>query len=523
MKRFVLIITILFLLSSCPVEEERFPPLGKNDRVTEVNFYGHTQSIILRNLYRNNIFLVKINTSTAEVENIQTGGAYIPPQHLANKEAELNAIEELLIKGHPDASRIQANPPAIPNENTMPRSPSPLASSNAIGDKHNFWVESVFGSRDYVYREAILQAIGEYCKIWVMPNNDSNKTITQMQARTLAQKFDIIYPAATNILGYEFGGGPNGDNGRDGDPKIQILVYDIGEGCAVYFSSKDFYAQNSLDSDYRYSNMKTNYAEMFYINAETANKNPDFIYSTLIHEFQHLVNWNVKTVKYDIESDIWYNEMLSLMAEDTISSLIGISTSSTGHVQQEMSLFLANYALTGITEWNYDSLSYSHKYAYGAYLLRNYGGAALLKEIISNNLTNEASITAALNRAYSSEINFQYTLNRFAEALIYARPLPDGVMTFDKTVSNTINGITYTSYGFNIWDIKNPYPHAQYNLLSYFGGYGPLVISLEYWINMPRHSISLFSHESWLNITGDVLITLERPINPNIKYFLMIL
>jgi len=518
------VIVIWFLLSSCE-ERETVPvlPVSKNNtRVTEVNFYGPTQTITLRNLYKNNIFLVKVNTSAYIVEDNQTGGAY-PPTHLANKLPKLDAAEELRIIGHPAATRYHATPSFIQDNSYLLRGPSPLASSNSVGDKYDFWVETVFNNGNFIQREATLQAIGEYCKIWVIPNSDYSKTITRTQAETLVQKFDIVYSVETNLLGYEFGGGPSGSGGVDGDPKIHILVYDIGKDYGGYFWAKDYKTQSQLNAEGK--GWKTNNAEIFYIGAELMNKDPDFIYSSLIHEFQHMVNYNVKNIKNNITPEDWYNEMLSLMAEDVMSSLIGISTSSSGHIQQRIPLFLAGYFSIGITEWSeYDNtLSYSHKYAYGAYLLRNYGGAVILKEIMSNNLADEASITTALNKAYGSGINFQYTLKRFGEALLYTRPLPSGAMTFDKTVTNTINRITYISYGFNIWKIKNPSPSAVDNMHYYFDGYGPFIISHEYWADMPSYSIALFSHESWLNITGDVLIILERPGNSNIKFLLMVL
>jgi len=524
MRIFSFSILICILLSACDIDENpSYPILTNSTMVTEVNFTGSTQNVTLMDLYNNNIFLVKINTSAENVDMTLTGGA-VSPIPFANKLPELKINTISLITGHPGATLFQANPQFIPNNTILSRSPTYLASSNTVGDKYSFWVETVLNSNNFIQREAILQAIGEHCKVWVMPNTDYTKTITRTQAQTLAQKFDIIYPAATNLLGYEFGGGPDGIGGRDGDPKIHILVYDIGKEYGGYFHPKDYYTQEQLNISNNH-NLMTNNAEIFYIGAEQANENPDFTYSSLIHEFQHMINWNVKTIKKDLEADTWYNEMLSIMAEDVMSSLIGIATSSNGHVQQiRMPLFLACYFLTGITEWEQVplNLSYSYKYAYGAYLLRNYGGAAILKEIISNNFVNEASITAALGNAYNNNINFQYTLKRFGEALLYTRPLPDGVMSFDKTVSNTINGITYTINGFNIWNYKNINSDTIYDINYYFNSKGPFIISLDYWSKMPRHAIALFSHESWLNVTGNVLITLEKPADPNIKFIIMV-
>jgi len=535
MKKFSFCIIICILLTTCNDEPFNYPPLGDSDLVTEVDFYGPYRNITLRGLNKNDLFLVKVNTSTQFVDMTKTGGAD-DPHYFANIMAKFNEHSEPLIIGHPTATKYHSTPFYVPNNINLLRSPTSLSSSNTIGDNHDFWVESVLNNGDFIQREAILQAIGEHCKIWVVPNIDFKKTITRAQAQTLAQKFDIIYPAATNLIGYEFGGGTGGSGGRDSDPKIQILVYNIGGGTGGYFWAKDYQTQEQLNANANTSHLRTNNAEIFYICAEMVNTDMDSTYSTLIHEFQHMINWNNKRLKNYVTSKEWYDEMLSLMMEDVMSSLVGIAPSSRGHVQERIPDFLAYYFISGITEWledyyygdnednkrDYYLLLYSYKYAYGAYLLRNYGGAALLREIATNNLVNEASITAALNKAYDSSVNFQYTLKRFGEALVYTRPLPEGVMTFDKTVSNTINGVTYTSYGFNIWNMNNSYPSMDYNMHKYFNSKGPFVASLEYWSSMPRHSIALFTHESWLNLTGDVTITLVRPEDPNIRFILMI-
>ena len=534
MRKLIFGTIIFILLSTCKLIEGdlKLPPLEDNIHVTEVTFTENSKNLVLRNLYKNNVALVMVNTSSSKVDADQTFGEPLP---YANIPMRSNTATENRIIGHPVATRYHATPSIISDNRYLLRSPSSLAASNTIGDKHDFWVESVFQSGNFIQREAVLQAIGEHCKVWVIPNTDYSKTITRTQGETLAQKFDIIYPAETNLLGYEFGGGPNGSGGRDGDPKIQILVYDIGKYYGGYFWGKDYLTQPQLDAEGK--GRKTNNAEMFYIGAELTNTYPDFIYSSLIHEFQHMINFNIKKIKNNITYKEWYDEMLSMMAEDVISSKIGIGTSSSGHViQQRIQGVLYYYFLTGITEWLGDyfkegeaieeefdyNIFYSLKYAYGAYLLRNYGGAAILKEIISNNLVNEASITAALNKAYGSGFDFQYTLKRFGEAFIYSGPLPRGAMSFDKTVTSTINGTAYTSYGFDIWKIQNPYPSAEYNMHDYFKSYGPFICPLDYWADRPRHSVFLFSHENFMNMTGDILITLYRPKNPNIKYLLMV-
>jgi hypothetical protein len=282
-----------------------------------------------------------------------------------------------------------------------------LATSNDVGNTHTFWIDENIGvsnTNNYQQKQATLTATGTNSKIWVVDNS-----ITPTEAQTLAQKFDIIYPRATNILGYEYGGEPGGHKGADGDSKIQILVYDIGYGIGGYFAPWDTLTNEEIDAapvTAWYKVHKSNEAEIFYLDSTCVKEIPEFAYSTLVHELQHMINWNEKTIKNGIVSNVWYNEMLSMMTEDLLSSHIGIAPEDDGHVIQRIPWFLLSYEETPLTEWENNDVNYSQKYAYGAYLLRNYGGADILKEIMANNYADEASITAALNKLFGSEYNF---------------------------------------------------------------------------------------------------------------------
>jgi hypothetical protein len=368
-------------------------------------------------------------------------------------------------------------------------------------------VESSLNNGNWVQRTAKLEVQGQYANIWVV-----NNLIDYAKAKTLSDKFDKIYPAETNILGYEYGGGPGGNGGKDGDPKIQILVYDIGGNTLGYFWSKDFYDQLILNA----VGYKTNLAEIFYVNSSYANDRLDLICSTLAHELQHMINFNEKFVKKGKNSNAWYNEMLSMMTQDVIEGLIDITPSHQDHViKSRMPQFLKDYSGSSFTTW-YPSdasagINYGKGYAFGAYLLRNYGGAELLKAILANDAVDAASITAALKTITGGEISFEEALRRFGEAMIFSgAQKPAGVMTFDKTVESKINGYTYTAHGFDLWSMTRS-----------GGGLGPYISDLGA-KDMDGHSITVQQAPGWANKSGSLSITLEKPSNSNIEFFLMV-
>ena len=499
---------VLELRDHTAIEAIFTQPAKKEDLIKHAEFTDQTAVINFNNLGNSDIYLVKINKSADAVIASNTGTVRDLFMGLLNSETLYPPGQNLAPMGHPAAREFSANPPPIIDEG-LPRLRA-LPVPPVVGDTRNFWVEEYYNNGVFVEKQATLRASGQYGNIWVMDEcyspSGGTKKVTGAAAELLAEKFDIIYPAETNILGYEYGGGPDGDGGRDGDLKIQILIHDIVDAsgtvrAAGYFWAKDYYPQSQLASQ------KTNYAEIFYIDASQLCNYPDYVYSVLIHEFQHMINFNMKSVKYGINSASWYNEMLSMMAEDILASYINISrTNSLSIIQQRIPQFLKSYTELGITEWNSSSASYAKGYAFGAYLLRNYGAAELMQKILANNAVNIDSITRALNEI-SEGPDFEQALTRFGEALIYSgSQIPEDILTFGKTVTSTINDFTYTVPAFDIWND--------------FSKKGPDVFDLAPMAMRPL-SLTIHSSDEWKNISGDFSITLNEPADSNIEIFLM--
>ena len=465
--------------------------------VKELTFPELTQTINLGNLSGNDIYLVKVNKSNALVAGALTGDIE-------------TGYHDFLPMDHEAAIQFNANPP--PRVETLRRTRA-VFTPPVVGDTRDFWVETFFNSGQWTQKRATLRATGVYGNIWVMDENFGvvamGNRITKLQAENLAKRFDLIYPAEVNLLGYEYGGGPDGDGGMDEDPKIQILVYGIvdASGKAMaggYYWSKDYYPQATL--------FYSNQAEIFYINASSINNTPDYAYAILVHEFQHMINYNEKNIKQGISPSTWYNEMLSMMAEDVILPLIGIEPGNKYHpTQQRMPAFIETYNQVGITEWtSLEISSYANGYAFGAYLLRNYGGADLLKIILSNDKVNIDSLSLALNEILPG-MDFEQALARYGEAIIFsAHQIPEDVMSFDKTVSSTVNGIKYTAYGFDIWNMERYSSPVQ----------GPVIFDLTQ-MQMRPYSISVHSSSEWKGKTGNFSITLTKP-SDDIVLFLVV-
>jgi hypothetical protein len=483
-------------------------PQAYADYIKKVEFTSSMATVTFNNLSNKSLYLVKVNTSASRVTAGNTGSVLsVSPSFLIdNAEPSPLPLIDRPRMGHPAATAMAADTTPLPPESPF----RPLADfiPPVVGATRSFNVESNFNNGNFVSRSATLLATETYGNIWVINNG-----ITTAQAQALARNFDIIYPAETNILGFEYGGGPNGNGGKDGDPKIQILVYDFGNSGSNVLG---FF----WEKDYRDSGLGTNKAEIFYLNASWMRSSPDLIYLTLAHEFQHMINFNRKKVEKGLTSDTWYDETLSMMTEDIMANILGISTTNADHpIRDHVPYFLETYDKVGFSEWEpsdvLNDYSYSKGYTFGAYLMRNFGGADLLRRILASNSVNTASITAALNEV-SPGMTFEKAVIRFGEAMIFSgNSKPEGALTFDKTVTSSVSGNngshSYTLPAFDIWNTVRYSSSAR----------GPVVYPLAQ-TTMRGHSVVIQQDSSWINRTGTVSITFNRPSSANIEMYLMV-
>jgi len=225
----------------------------------------------------------------------------------------------------------------------------------------------------------------------------SKKTcITQEMVDELADTFlkagsdNDIYDWITTIYGEEWSKSASdkySDLIQETD-SIDILLTDIdndnspNSGVVGYFWAKD----NFTKDIYSGSNERI----MFYIDSVMfANTdNGDFwqkeIYSTLAHEFHHMINFYQKNILRDTSLDTWIDEMLSETVEDAVATKIehigprGVtpyddgSAGDSGNTDGRYPTF-NRYNYISLTEWYNSLANYSNVNAFGAFLTRNYG------------------------------------------------------------------------------------------------------------------------------------------------------
>jgi len=147
---------------------------------------------------------------------------------------------------------------------------------------------------------------------------------------------------------------------------------------------------------------------------------PSEIMSTLAHEFQHMIQFYQKQVRQGLgATDTWVNEMASMMTEDIVSEKLGVmgprgvplngnnydySTGTAGNENGRLPEYNADHMVIPLTGWGngYNTGaqtldSYANAYAFGAWLLRNYGGSTLLHDLATNAYTDYNAVIHAVN------------------------------------------------------------------------------------------------------------------------------
>lgn len=199
-----------------------------------------------------------------------------------------------------------------------------------------------------------------------------------------------------------------------------------------YFWQKDYYEKN-FPGTTGYAPQYTNEGKYFYIDIPYCNQNTerkdykgnndkvcDFAISTLFHEYQHMIHFNQKFNVYDPEDkEHWFNEMMSLLCEDLVQDAMNLEET----VQMmRITNFNPYYYISGIAHYRFDEysfLSYATSYAFGSWLARNYGGAALVEEMSKNDKLGLASVLAAIKTVTGKDIAQQDLIDEYLQAVVF--------------------------------------------------------------------------------------------------------
>lgn len=391
---------------------------------------------------------------------------------------------------------------------------------------------SVFGEA-----KATLRAVGEYCLVWVVNGyyetddtgsynfvstssssvtsytTTSDEQVSEDIVTAFAEKFDDMYPLIRNVFGeesdkiyYTYSSSTgfdlaNMDYLSQTGTKVNIVIYDIGNdhsnsdesGVLGYFYSKDYYPNgnhiSTLSAGGRpYSDSSvlnySNEGKYFYVDSYFTVEYTDTTYSTLAHEFQHMINFGVKTIENNLSCGSAYNEMMSMLCEDIMQDYLDIDDDDSPIAR--LPFFERRYPYAGIEyredNSTYTVLSYSTNYAFGAWLVRQFGGIKLIEQMASNSYTDFNSICAAVNAINNTSYTMKDLLCLYTQACIYSSSLTDyDVPTFNKEITNSSTYYTNTDYTYplkaiDLWNLDSTLTiNTEYVSNGYYKYDGPIL------------------------------------------------
>ena len=405
------------------------------------------------------------------------------------------------------------------------------ADKPVVGQTKMLYVDTDSSMSAFAQKQFTLRAIGTsesktICLVWVddarfkTTGTSQYNSITTEVAQNIADEFAKHYQKERDIFGDEADVmlTASSTGAITMTPMsytyVNIVVYDIGNdygktsqtGIVGYFYSKDYLTNDSVlgESGGRTQTLGfSNEGKYFYVDAAYCNYNgmtngtasyggngnsaSKTVISTLFHEFQHMINFNNKSVKYPNRTDVkgtWYDEMLSMLAEDILQKTLNIADADSP--KNRLAAFNLYYTASGVTDYldgEYATISYSTAYAFGAWLMRNYGGPALVKEISTNAEVNMESVVAAVKPVFSPSMTKEQLLDEYVQACMFRTRFaaPHGLPTFNKACSSEINGTTYKVDGINLfsdaygWKVSNTDNTVRYGPALFSASY-PLAV-----------------------------------------------
>lgn len=291
------------------------------------------------------------------------------------------------------------------------------ANSYSLNEQKVFWVLDDLQQNPPAYRQitAAMLRSGAHSHIFV----DTALALSDSVLDLYATEFEIMF----NLVSSNFGTYVD----RDGSGKVAVLIYKVNDSGSTFqfsgfFDGTDYYA----DADtLREWGKHSNEMDLIYVRGNApADWDTSYDYNaccltTLVHEFQHMVNFGQTYWNFNGEpgeSDTWINEMMSTAAETVYfkeklkndPSFTDPTMIGDGYVYQYVEYYnqdgdgkIRNGH--GLAYWDYygDPLpNYSLAYLFGQYLaIHSANGSAVFKlildEMIADNIRDYRAVEAA--------------------------------------------------------------------------------------------------------------------------------
>lgn len=414
--------------------------LVNHSRTNKVKFYGGTEANVVS----------KATTSNTEDSDVKTIVTYIPEfTPLAEKDIE-----------------------SISKNKTLTSSKSVAKATYTVNiTSKDFNVDT--SSSPITTKLRARQALnGQYLNIWV--DEAIWTTAAQTKLDSIMNDFllngsDSIYTWVTNIFGSSYYNDSKSYLITDSD--INIVLFNINGNTPGKSRTLGYFDPNDVYT-YLY-NSNSNEINGFYIDfyslmgyGEDGDFWADATYSAIAHEFLHSIVFYQKYLTYGEYADAWLNEMLAMITEDIFSNKLGLDgprgVTALDGSGSNISGRLSYANATELNRVSYDSnstsddINYNTIYAFGAYLLRNYGtDLSVFKRIVQSDLDGFDAIESAIGNVSKS---YDLVLNS-AKGMILSKEVFG-----EESKKYRYNGGTN---GFTAATLNNSFQVGSINLYNY--------------------------------------------------------
>ncbi|MBQ6031263.1 MAG: InlB B-repeat-containing protein, partial [Oscillospiraceae bacterium] len=310
--------------------------------------------------------------------------------------------------------------------------------------------------------------VGQHCYIWTptsttgsyYPLDQIDSSFAQMAANEFDSKFDLMQSS--------FG---NHTNGSSGDGKLHMLYYNIEDGWqpGQGYIAGFFYQGDISSNGLPILNIDT-YPGVYYKNSSgTEYKRMDTTYGTMVHEYQHLINYSNTS-----GMSTWLNECFSAAAEEICypgSSLVGRIQSWENYYYSDNGDWLNPPA-----EFQYQSSNSLHT-GYSMYAWSNSLDNTSLLTLYSQVSFFAQYLYSRFGNSIYKQISNKYSSSE-TSAITSATGVSCADLVRDFRVAVTANATQDQYNGIYGFKVQNGYDPSQYNdVQSPYDLLGPVVFT----------------------------------------------
>ena len=412
-------------------------------------------------------YVVIYNPSTSSSSSASTGTMTGLIETTVNTNANANA--ELLRAARDEARpfKLDVDPLMAEEAKTaVIKEPVPTRASYSVGSTKTFNIYSTYSPTGSGSVQFKCLYVGQHCYIWTPTSSANNTypldTIDSSFAKKAADEFDSKF----SLMQSSFG---NHTNGSSGDGKLHMLYYNINDGWqpGQGYIAGFFYQVDISNNGLPILNIDT-YPGVYYKNSSgTEYKSMDTTYNTMVHEYQHLINYSNTS-----GMSTWLNECFSAAAEEICypgSSLVS-------RIQSWENYYYAdnNDWLNPPSEFQYQS-SYNLHNGYSMYAWNNN-----LSDILA--LYSQVSFFAQYLYSRFGNTIYRQISNKFSSSDVSAITNATGVscadLVRDFRIAVTANAAQSDYNGIYGFKVQNGYDPSKYhNVQSPYDLLAPVVFT----------------------------------------------